>query len=141
MQTPCPLVQGNNMWHVAIMEIKEISFIGYPITDVEKSRSFYEGLLGLKPEMVHEFENSQWWIEYDINGTTLAISNTWPPSGQSGPTMALEVDDLDAWYELIKSKDIPMYLDTVDTPVCRFFGFPDPDGNPLMIHQRKEGCC
>lgn len=126
------------------MNIKEIAFVGYPFTDVERARAFYEGVLKLKPEMVHEFDDAkagkQWWIEYEIGGVALALSNAWPPGGEGGPTVALEVDDLDAWTEEMKAKNVPVVLDMVDTPVCRFIVIQDPDGNGLTLHQRKEGC-
>lgn len=123
------------------MKIKEFAFIGYPVTNIERSRSFYEKILGLAPEMVHQLNSGQWWIEYDINGATLAISNTWEPSAQSGPTLALEVDDIDEWLKSLKSQNINFFMEMEESPVCRFAGILDPDGNPLMLHQRKEDCC
>jgi predicted enzyme related to lactoylglutathione lyase len=124
------------------MKINAVAFVGYPVTDVTRARNFYEGVLGLKTEMAHQFpDTGKWWIEYDIGGVTLAISDYWPPTGQSGPTLALEVDDLDAWSQALTAKDVKLVFATMDTPVCRFFGIKDPDGNDLMIHQRKADCC
>lgn len=130
------------------MVIKEFAFIGYPFTDVDRARGFYEGILGLKADMAEQFDGEngqkQWWIEYDINGVTLALSNTWPPSGEGGPSAALEVDDLDEWRKMLQEKNVPFVFDTMDTPVCRFICIQDPDKNCLVIHQRKccgeEGC-
>ena len=31
------------------MQIAEVAFIGYPVTDAERARTFYEGVLGLSP--------------------------------------------------------------------------------------------
>ena len=38
------------------MKIKEIGFVGIPVTDMTKARAFYEDVLGLKPdpEMIGE---------------------------------------------------------------------------------------
>lgn len=123
------------------MKIKEVAFVGYPMTDVEKSRAFYEGLLELKPEMDEHFLSpsgkEMWWIEYEIDGVALALSDAWPPDSKSGPTLALEVDDLDGWYGKLTSNGVPVVLETVESPVCRFFCVTDPDGNGLMFHQRK----
>ena len=32
------------------MKIKEIGFVGIPVTDMTKARAFYEDVLGLKPD-------------------------------------------------------------------------------------------
>ena len=120
------------------MNITEIAFVGYPVTDVARARDFYERILGLQlGEIVEEIGNGQHWIEYDIGGQTLAISNTWPPSGQSGPTLALEVDDFAASMQKLKEDGVTIVMEKMDTPVCEFGLITDPDGNSLMIHQRK----
>ena len=80
------------------MKIKEIPFVGYPVSDIDRSRKFYEEVLGLTLSFCIEVhpEKNEYWAEYNIADGCLAISNMWPPSGApGGPTMALEVDDLD----------------------------------------------
>ena len=120
-----------------MINVTEIAFTGYPITDVPRARAFYEGVLGLKPAMADEFTKGQWWIEYEIGTGTLALSNAWPPSGQSGPNIALEVTDLDGALNFVKAKNVPVSYGPIDSPVCRFFGVKDPDGNDVTLHQRK----
>ena len=58
--------------------IKEIAFVFHPVTDIARARKFYEDLLGLKTSLQVEFGPGQWWIEYDIAGQALAISNAMP---------------------------------------------------------------
>jgi predicted enzyme related to lactoylglutathione lyase len=118
--------------------IKAIAFTGYPVTDVPRARAFYENILGLKPDMLVEPGPGMWWIEYEIGGSTFAISNAWAPSGQSGPCLALEVADIDASLAHLTAAGVPLTFPMMDTPVCRFFGIKDPDGNGLMIHQCKK---
>jgi len=48
------------------VKIKSIAFVGIPVTDMERARKFYEGVLGLK--MSDEMGHGK-WIEYAI-GTT-----------------------------------------------------------------------
>ena len=79
------------------MKVKEVAFVGYPVTDIKRARHFYENVLGLKVgEFDQELESmpGKYWIEYDIGSTTLAISNAWEPAGQGGPSIALEVENL-----------------------------------------------
>ncbi|MEP4077836.1 VOC family protein [Haloferula sp.] len=125
------------------MKINEIAFVGYPVTDVQRARGFYEGVLGLSTgEYDEEIKGmpGKYWIEYDIGGATLAISNTWEPAGQSqkGPSMALEVEDLDEAIEKMKSSEVDFVSEKIETPVCAFIMVADPDGNPLTIHKRKN---
>ena len=47
------------------MKFKEFSFASYAITDVKKSRAFYENVLGLKATSVFEGEGYA-FIEYEI---------------------------------------------------------------------------
>ena len=120
-----------------MIKVTEIAFTGYPVTDVPRARAFYEGVLGLNASMANEFTKGQWWIEYEIGTGTLALSNAWPPSGQSGPGVALEVTDLDGALNFLKAQNVPVSYGPMDSPVCRFFGVKDPDGNDITLHQRK----
>jgi predicted enzyme related to lactoylglutathione lyase len=116
--------------------ITEMAFVGVPVTDIKRSRQFYEDVLGLKTtsEM-----GSGSWIEYDIGAGTLAIGSfpDWKPSGD-GTMVAFEVSDLDAEMARLKSRGITIVMDVFDTPVCRFAIISDPDGNKLIVHKRKS---
>jgi predicted enzyme related to lactoylglutathione lyase len=120
--------------------IKSVAFFAYPVTDVTRARAFYEGFMGLKTSSVHEIQKMPGvsWIEYDVAGFTLAISNAWPPSGVTGPGVALEVDDLDAFYHQVETAQVPVSYGPMEAPNCRFFGIKDPDGNHITIHQAKH---
>jgi catechol 2,3-dioxygenase-like lactoylglutathione lyase family enzyme len=74
--------------------ISEIAFTVTPVTDLKRSRAFYEGVLGLKPTT--NFEEGG-WIEYEIGSGAFAIAQAderWKPSA-FGSSVAFEVDDLD----------------------------------------------
>lgn len=122
------------------MNITEAAFIGYPVSDITRARNFYENLLGLTPgEFDHEIEGmpGKYWIEYDIGNITLAISNTWEPSGQGGPSVALEVENLEDAVSKLKAADVTILADRIESPVCCFALITDPDGNGITIHKRK----
>ncbi len=118
--------------------IKEVAFVGYPVTDVARARAFYENLLELKPSEENALESGKTWIEYEIAGVSLAISDTWEPSGQSGPSVALEVDDIDQALARLVAGGAPLLLEKTESPVCWLAVIGDPDGNALIIHQRKS---
>jgi catechol 2,3-dioxygenase-like lactoylglutathione lyase family enzyme len=91
-----------------MIKVNEIAFAAYPVTDKQRARDFYEGLLGLKPTM-DSVSPEGYWIEYDIGNGTLAISNFWKPAAAPamGPAAALEVENFDYTVALLKTKDVP----------------------------------
>jgi predicted enzyme related to lactoylglutathione lyase len=115
--------------------VKELAFVFYPVTDIPAARKFYEGFLGLPTGLQVEFSPGQWWIEYDIAGQALAISNAMP--GSAAKSLALEVADLDAARKEAQSADIPIAQDVMEFPPCRMFIVKDPSGNEVYLHQRK----
>ena len=54
------------------MKIKNIAFVGIPVTDMKCARDFYERVLRLA---VADEMMSGKWIEYTIGDNTLAIAN------------------------------------------------------------------
>ena len=120
------------------MKIVEIAFTGYPVTDMQRARAFYEGVLKL--EVTRMFENGdRRWIEYDLGPSTFAISNMssdeWKPSND-GPAIAFEVEDFDSSVARLRANNVKFTLDPLETPVCRMAIITDPDGNSICIHKR-----
>ena len=122
-----------------MIRIKDIAYIGYPVTDVARARAFFEGLLNLKPSTQFEHEGRS-WIEYDIGSATLAISNMspeqWKPS-PDGPSVALEVVDFDVAVQTLRAAHVVFAVEPMDSGVCRMAIVLDPDGNAIAVHQRK----
>ncbi|MDQ6655698.1 MAG: VOC family protein [Verrucomicrobiota bacterium] len=119
--------------------IKEIAFVGSPVTDITRARGFYEGVLGLKPSS--ELKPDAKWIEYEVGNGTFGIGDygdQWRPAPSGGTMAAFESDELDALVQRVKESGAPVVMDIMDTPVCRFAMVLDPDGNCLMLHKRKE---
>jgi catechol-2,3-dioxygenase len=114
----------------------EIGFVMYPVKDVAASRRFYEEILNLK--VTANWEDK--WIEYDIGPGTLAIvtADEDRQAGRHGPCAGLETYDLDALLAHLKEKNVPLKGEPFDTPVCRGCIIRDPDGNELLLHQRKS---
>jgi predicted enzyme related to lactoylglutathione lyase len=122
------------------MKVIEIAFVGYPVTDLPRARQFYEGMLGLKMTKLCGDEKAA-RMEYDIGANTLAIANghpKWKPS-PGGGTAALAVEDFAAAGKQLRESGCTFYADPVKTPVCNIAIVADPDGNPIMIHQREAG--
>jgi predicted enzyme related to lactoylglutathione lyase len=120
------------------MKISEIAFVAYPVIDIERSRGFYEGVLGLEPS--REFTGESYaWIEYDLGANTFAVAmmppGQWNPSAD-GPSVGLEVEEFDSAIAELKARSIPFDVEAMETPVCRMAVIADPDGNKITIHKR-----
>lgn len=117
------------------MTISSIAFIVYPVSHMERARSFYEGSLGLRPGNI--VGNS--WCEYEVGSGTFAITTTdmGHKPGAKGAVVGFEVDDLDAFVAFLK-KGVPFVVDVMATPVCRMAVIEDPDRNHVTIHRRNE---
>ncbi len=122
-----------------MLEIVEIAFCSYAVTDMARARAFYEGVLGLKPAKVIETPDGQ-WVEYEIGATALSLGRApgWKP-GPDGGTVALEVGDFDAAIAHLREHRVKFRLEPVATPVCRLAMICDPDGNTICLHRQNAG--
>ena len=126
------------------MKIKNIAFVGIPVTDMKRARSFYEGVLGLR--VADEMMGGE-WIEYALGENTLAIANVgeqWTPSDQ-GTVAAVEVEDFDKAVKHLKDQGVHFDAEPFETPCCHMAVVQDPNGNKLIIHKLKpeneKGIC
>ncbi|MBV8726229.1 MAG: VOC family protein [Candidatus Eremiobacteraeota bacterium] len=116
--------------------VKEIGFVVYTVSDLEKAKAFYRDVLGLgEPKDLHDA-----WSEFDVGGTTFAVvtggeSLGMPPG--SSFAVAFEVDDIDAEFKRLKAKGVDVN-EPFETPFCRASFAKDPDGNRFAIHQLKK---
>jgi len=113
--------------------ITDLAFVVYPVTDIARSRAFYEQSLGLK--VGETFGDT--WIEFEVGSATFAITNSFPfthPAGSAG----FEVDDLDSQLASLKAAGVPVQGGIHDFPSCRMVLITDPDGSTICIHQRKS---
>ncbi len=122
------------------MKIVDIAFTGYCVTDVKRARAFYEGVLGLQTSRTWGEGDNPGWIEYDIGPGCLAVikgdGELWKPSS-AGTAVALEVDDVKAFAEKVKKAGVTVVMDVYESPVCWMITLADPDGNRIILHQRK----
>lgn len=116
--------------------MKHFAYFAYPVSDVLRSRDFYENVLQIPP--AENFENQ--WVEYELNGVTFAITSMISElePGARGGFLAIEVEDLDAAIEEMKAKEVPFIEELIDVSTCRMSVVADPDGNGITLHQLKR---
>ena len=118
-----------------MLKVIEVAFSCYAVTDIQRSREFYEGVLGLKPTTVIAGK----WVEYEFGPYALAIGcapGMFKPS-PDGCSVALEVEDFDAAISHLRAKETKFRIEPMDCPSCRMAMIFDPDGNTLCIHKRN----
>jgi catechol 2,3-dioxygenase-like lactoylglutathione lyase family enzyme len=123
------------------MEARAIDYIQYGVSSLEKALPFYRDLLGMRP--LGEPTGGA-WQELQVGSSTLAVSA--PPYGQpprpdyqGGATVAVAVQDVHAAVEDLRSKGVRILSEPFETAVCHLATIADPDGNRLILHQRKDG--
>src|SRR6476660_2343718 len=116
--------------------IKEVAFIAIAVSDAERARKFYQETLELKPSS-NAMKGA--WVEYDLGTTTIGVGchPNWKPS-RDGTTVAFEVDNIDSAIDTLRQSGVEFDMDKNETPVCWMAQFRDPDGNKLVLHQRKS---
>ena len=113
--------------------ILRVDTIGIPSTDTDRSRKFYVGTLGFRPD-AHS------WNEFWVGDSCFSI---WEPARfggefrpQANSIVLLHVDDVAAARSELEAKGVPFHGETFDTGVCHMANFTDPDGNELTLHKR-----
>ena len=120
-----------------MLNVIELAFCCYAVTDMKRARAFYEGVLGLKPTGIVDKPESK-WVEYEFGPYALSLGSApaFKPS-TDGCTAALEVEDFDAAIAHLKQHHVKFRMEPFPTPVCRMTLIFDPDGNTICIHKRN----
>jgi predicted enzyme related to lactoylglutathione lyase len=118
------------------MITNEVAFIAIAVSDAELARKFYQETLELEPTRT---QMGGAWVEYDLGDTTIGVGchPAWKPS-RDGTTVAFEVPNIHDTVKKLKERSVSFDIDTSETPVCWMAQFRDPDGNKLVVHQRKK---
>lgn len=117
------------------MDVLGIDFTFFAVSDMQKSLAFYRDVLGIPLAcLVHEGT----WAEFEINPGTLVLGQghgfTHPGSG----TVALAVKDVKDALEELGQAGIHIHSPLGESAVCFWAIIEDPDGNRVIIHQRKD---
>ena len=119
------------------MKVKEIGFVAIPVTDMERARKFYEGVLGLKESgrfmegQVDRIRRRQGHARHRQHQRHL-------DAVRSRTGAALEMEDFDEAIAELKKANVKFAWDAFESPVCHMAIVQDPDGNKLMIHKLKS---
>ena len=117
------------------MQVEHVDFWAVPVTDMERSISFYRDTLGL-PQTGEggfpEFKLGDNGFLYLLN--LESIGSQFRAPHDAG--FALRVPDVPEARKELEAKGVEFNGEILDTGVCRMAFFADPDGNQIVLHRR-----
>lgn len=124
----------------APIPVRAVDFVMYCGQDPGKLRAWYRRLFGLP-------RGAEWhrgWSELGTEPVALCINGSDGDGPEAwewrrGAAVALAVDDIDAAAAACRRRRVRILAGPIETGVCWMLFLEDPEGNPLVLHQRKDG--
>ena len=118
------------------MSITKVQLFSIPVTDQDRARDFYVGVLGL--ELVREMPMGpgQRWVQVRPVGAATSITLvTWFPSMPAGSLtgLVLETDDLDGDIARLRERGVAIDEGVRQQAWGRSITLRDPDGNGIVL--------
>jgi catechol 2,3-dioxygenase-like lactoylglutathione lyase family enzyme len=114
--------------------VEHVDFWAVPVTDMERSTSFYRDTLGLPQTSEGGFPE----FKLGDNGFLYLLSMEAIGSKFRAPHdagFALRVPDVAEARKELEDKGVEFNGEILDTGVCHMAFFADPDGNQLVLHR------
>ena len=132
------------------MNLKHISLVSVPVTDQDKAKDFYTGMLGftVKFDVVMDAataggagEGARWvMLTPPGGGADITLVNWFADSMPPGSAkLALACENADDAYAELTGRGVQPNNQVEDAPWGRWFGVDDPDGNNWLITQERDG--
>jgi predicted enzyme related to lactoylglutathione lyase len=112
--------------------INGIDIAGYLVADPQGESAFYREVLGLVPSDVDEQGRGTEFTFPD--GSSFGVWRT--PEGTKCGFVMFAVEDAQAKVDQLRARGVQLE-DVIETPVCFMSYTMDPDGNGVIIHERK----
>jgi len=116
------------------MHVEEVDFVSVLTQDIARAKKFYGETLGLPIET--EGEND---LEFTLGQVTLDVFDPSSIGQEFAPSpagIAIRVPDVAEARTALEAEGVEFDGEIIDSGVCHFAFFKDPDGNRLMLHRR-----
>ncbi|MBI3971439.1 MAG: VOC family protein [Chloroflexi bacterium] len=117
------------------MNVRAIDFVVVNVSDIDRSMRFYRDTLGVAFPLT---EDGAGWKEFDTPPVAMALRLDRQNPGANA-AIALAVEDVRAAVEELRAKGVTITIEPGESDVCYAAMIQDPDGNLLLLHQRKDG--
>jgi predicted enzyme related to lactoylglutathione lyase len=112
--------------------IKGIDLTAYLVKDPQRAIAFYRDVMGMTPTAIDdEGRGSEFTLP---DGSTFGVWR--PEEGGTGGAIMFAVEDAKAAVEHYRTRGLQV-SDVTESPVCYMAFASDPEGNAIIIHQRK----
>ncbi len=113
--------------------INGIDIAAYLVKDPQAAIAFYRDVLGMTPT---EVDDEGRGAEFTLaDGSTFGV---WKPEGgETGGAIMFAVSDAKDAVEHYRARGLKL-SDVMESPVCFMSFGADPEGNAIIIHQRKS---
>ena len=124
---------------------KKIDYTMIMVTDMKRSVHFYRDILGFRVRFESEF-----WTEFDTEGTTLALHGGARPSPEAASAkeeklagtvaIGLNVSNLEGTVRMLKGQGVRFVMEPTvrEGEGIRLAVFVDPDGLPISLAEPVE---
>ena len=124
---------------------KKIDYTMIMVTDMKRSLHFYRDILGFRIRFESEF-----WTEFDTEGTTLALHGGARPSPEAASAkeeklagtvaIGLNVSNLEGTVRMLKGQGVRFVMEPTvrEGEGIRLAVFVDPDGLPISLAEPVE---
>ena len=117
---------------VAGTTVTGIDIAAYLVRDPQRAIAFYRDVLGMTPTAIDEQGRG---AEFTLaDGSTFGV---WKPEdNETGGALMFAVGDINAAVATFRERGLEL-TDPTESPVCFMSFGADPEGNAIIIHQRK----
>ena len=117
------------------MQVERTDFVSVPVTDLERSTTWYRDTLGL--DQIGHGNWPEFQLGENVSLYLLDLTNVGQRfEGPHTASLALRVADVEEARRELEARGVEFDVETFDTGVCHMAFFSDPDGNDLMLHHR-----
>ncbi len=118
--------------------IEHIAFVAYPCADVTRTRQWYEETLGLSFAGAYKEDGVEKYNEAHLGDASFALmwAEWLSRAPGSATSVAFEVSDFDDAIARVKKTGTSVF-NVQDLPRCRQAHVSDPEGNVVLLHERK----
>jgi len=120
--------------------IESVRIVSVPVGDQERAKSFYVGALGFELRSDEGWGDGMRWVEVAPKGSAASLTLvTWfesmPPGALQG--LVVDTDDIHATHQELAANGVPFDFPPTEMPGGTQAVFHDPDGNGLVLSQRR----
>ncbi len=123
------------------MALTNLEVVSIPVSDQERAKQFYEGLLGFTVQMDSQFGEGMRWVMLRPPGSSTSLTlvtwfETMPPGSLKGSVLAC--DDLEKTLAELGARGVSFNEDDIQqAPWGRWKTCEDPDGNSWIVQQNN----